>query len=135
MHQHLGESRRKRLDMVAPSIAIFEDELVLAALFGRRASNEALFTGVAKNPGAELLVNQDSRSLPGRAFAQRQLEPVIDHLLAGDNRRCLLFRQRRLEAEDALFDPTKIPFLSLRPNMLVPRNFSVARREHGVFTT
>src|SRR5580698_7992028 len=79
-NQHLGESRRKGLDMISPSIAVFEDKLLLAALFGRRASDEALRTGITENRGAELLVDQDSRRLARRAFAQRQLESLVDHL-------------------------------------------------------
>jgi hypothetical protein len=102
-NQHLDESRRKGLDMISPSIAVFEEELLLPALFGRRASYEALRAGIAKNLGAELLVDQDTRRLPRRPLAQRQLESFIDYLLAGDDRRRLVFRQRRLEAKEAFF--------------------------------
>ena len=90
--------------MLLPPVAIFEGEFVLAALFGGRASDVALRAGVAKDRGAELLVNQNARGLPRRAPAQRQLESFIDHLLAGDHLGGLRFRERRLEAEQAFFE-------------------------------
>jgi hypothetical protein len=63
------------------AVAVFELELLLAALLGGGAGNEAVRARVAQDRGTELLVDQDARRLARRTLGQRELQPVVDDLL------------------------------------------------------
>src|SRR5579872_4322642 len=79
--------------------AIFEIELLLAALLRRAGGGEALGLRIAQQRGAELLIDQDARLLPGRARGARRLEAVIDDAPGGGDLGGLRLAQGRAPAE------------------------------------
>src|SRR5882672_3078673 len=88
--QHLAESGIEGLDVFVEVFAVFELELLLAALLDRVCELVTARGRVAKDGGAELLVHQDARLLLWRAGFDRGLEAVVDDLLGGGDLRRLL---------------------------------------------
>ena len=103
-HQHLDEGRLEIGDVLGIAVAVFELELLLAALLGGGAGDQAVRARVAQDRGTELLVDQDARRLARRILGQRELQPVIDDLLAGGDPRRLLGGERRGETEQPLLE-------------------------------
>ena len=73
----------ERLDVFGEVLAVFEIELVLAALLGGARGGITVRGGIAQNGGAELFVHQDAGLLLGHAGRDGGLEAVVDHLLGG----------------------------------------------------
>ena len=60
--------------------------------------------GIAKNGGAELLINKDASLLSGHAGSEGGLEAVIHHLLCGGNRGSLIGAQRASPTKHPCFE-------------------------------
>ena len=75
--------------MAGEILAIFEVELVLAALFRRAGGGDIVGSCIAQNGGAKLLVHQDAGLFLRHATGERRFEAVVNDLLGTSDFGCL----------------------------------------------
>jgi hypothetical protein len=80
-HEHLGEVRVKRLDVLGEILPELEVELLLARALDGHRQREVLATRRARDVGAELLVDQQPAGLPRRTAGDRPREAFVDERL------------------------------------------------------
>lgn len=79
------------LDVLSEFVAVLEVEFLLAAFFSGTRCDMAPRDCIVKYTRPELLVHQDSRSLPGDSGGDRSEEPLVNYLLGRGNLSCLLW--------------------------------------------
>ena len=80
-HEHLGEVRVERLDVLGEVLAELEVELRLAGALDRHREREPVAARRAGDVGAELLVDQHGHRRPAaRRRRPPRVEPVVDEL-------------------------------------------------------
>ena len=103
-HEDLGEGGVERLDVGAEVVAVLEVELVETALLDRHRQDAPVGLGLAGDGLAELLVDENTRSVVRRAVRQGELESLEDQRLRVRNRAGLLSVGVAADAEHLLLE-------------------------------